>query len=72
MCTLKQALSTCGMNHSSPAPQSDPMAMLTPADTVRFHGSVPEPRKSCETGQCAIDVPVSAMRASSASVQCTE
>ncbi len=43
-----------------------------PAATVRFHGMVPEPRNSCETGQCEIEVPVPpAIRASSPSWQCT-
>ena len=38
---------------------------------VRFHGMVPEPRNCWETGQWEIEVPVSAIRASSTSWQCT-
>jgi hypothetical protein len=51
---------------------SVPDEMFTPAATVRFHGMVPDPRKSCEIGQCEIDEPVSAIRASSTSCMCTQ
>ena len=72
MCTLKASPNTRGISHSSPPPKSVPAAMFTPEATVRFHGIVPEPRNSCDTGQCDIDVPVSAIRSSSTSWQCTQ
>ncbi|SHU97450.1 Uncharacterised protein [Mycobacteroides abscessus subsp. abscessus] len=48
-----------------------PSAILTPLATVRRQGMVPEPRNNCDVGQCAIELPVAAIRASSASWQCT-
>ena len=72
MCTLNASPSTRGINHSSPPPKSVPAEMFTPEATVRFHGIVPDPRNSCEIGQCEIDVPVSAIRSSSTSWQCTQ
>jgi hypothetical protein len=38
--------------------------MLTPDATVRFQGIVPDPWNCWEVGQCAIEVRVSAIRAS--------
>ena len=72
MCTLNASASTRGISHSSPPPKSVPAAMFTPEATVRRHGMVPDPRNNCDTGQCAIDVLVSAIRASSVSEQCTQ
>lgn len=71
MCALKAVASTCGISHSSPPPKSVPAPMFTPDATVRTHGMVPDPRNCWDTGQCAIEVPVSDIRRSSVSWQCT-